>query len=142
MNAKYPVIFMCVALLLLSALLFKMGQPVENPTKIKGTIAAEKDSVVLPGFDELLRMPDGEIENVLLTMFFHDSVEAMEKDAMDRYGYELVGADGYSACDRNVEKNIAWCDVHIPRPRYVDGYNAWTLGHEALHGVYGERYHR
>lgn len=50
--------------------------------------------------------------------------------------------EGASSCWRDVEKNIAYCDVYFVEPREVDGEHTLTLGHEVLHGRYGPRYHK
>jgi hypothetical protein len=78
---------------------------------------------------------DGVITNVLVTFFFYDSYEALYKDFPD------ADIEGISVCERNVAKNIAYCDVYQVLPRTVDGEHTLTLGHEVEHGIFGPEYH-
>jgi hypothetical protein len=82
-------------------------------------------------------VPEGEVTNVLVTVHYYDTYEQMWEAFPDE---ALTEFEGISLCDRNVEKNIAWCDVHIVRNQSVDGEHTLTLGHEVLHGVFGN-YH-
>ena len=79
-------------------------------------------------------VPDGEITNVLITVYYYDTYEELW-DAFADQG-EL---EGVSLCERNVDKNIAWCDIHVVRSQEVDGEHTLTLGHEVLHGILGPR---
>jgi hypothetical protein len=78
---------------------------------------------------------DGEIENVVLTIFWFDTIEDLET----AFGEE--GLQGYSECERYLKKNLAHCDLYVVRPTYVDDEETLTIGHEVLHGVYGHDYH-
>lgn len=102
---------------------------------LRGDTVSGGDSVVWPELDEEIQVPDGVVTNIVLKVRLYDSASRMESDA------GIGRVDGASWCARDVEANKAWCDIFIMRPRYVDGYNSWTLGHEVLHGVYGPEYH-
>lgn len=102
----------------------------------EGDIEPTRDTTVWPSLAEAIQSSEGEITNVLVTLYFYDTKEEMQAEG------EIDDVDGYSYCSRDVEQNIAYCEVHIPRPRIVDGHNSWTLGHEVLHGVYGAEYHQ
>lgn len=82
-------------------------------------------------------VPDGEITNVLTTLFFYDTYEDLWNDFPEDRGT----LEGVSFCERKVDKNIAYCDVYLVRPQEVDGEHTLTLGHEVEHGVWGEEYH-
>lgn len=77
---------------------------------------------------------DGVIENVLITLHYVGSYEELE---------EMAGSpvEGFSLCERQVDKNMAWCDVYILEPKVVDGDHILTFGHEVFHGVCGVDYH-
>ena len=91
--------------------------------------------------DELVR-PDGVIDNIVVTMHtFQTYGEMREALAVVYPKQDWSDIEGASDCFRNVEQNIAYCDVYIVEPREVDGEHTLTLGHEVLHGRYGPRYH-
>lgn len=112
-----------------------------------GTAFAQEDSLVWDDHNELIRTPDGEITNVMLSFVLYDTSEELNKAAAEYWAeyYPTLefegGLDAFSLCDRNLETNLAWCDIHTLRPMYIDGYNTWTLGHEVWHGVYGPNIH-
>lgn len=77
------------------------------------------------------------ITNVLSTFYLYATYEDLWEAFPDDYGT----LEGISFCERNVEKNMAWCDIHIVEPQVIDGEHTLTLGHEVEHGIYGEEYH-
>jgi len=81
--------------------------------------------------------PDGVITNVLSTFFFYESYAALW-DAWPEYAGEI---EAISLCERKVEQNIAYCDIHQVMPTIVDGEHTLSMGHEVEHGVFGEEYH-
>jgi len=50
-------------------------------------------------------MPDGEIDNVLVTFHWFDTLSDLEF----HFGEERL--EGMSYCERDLEKRIAWCEV-------------------------------
>lgn len=87
-------------------------------------------------------VPDGEITNVVSTLYFYETVSAMREDLAEAYPkQDWSDTEAYSMCWRNAEKNIAVCDIYVARPQEVDGEHTLSLGHEVLHGVYGPKYH-
>lgn len=86
-------------------------------------------------------VPDGEITNVLTTLHIFSSYEEMRKDIARNFPSDKTGPveelEGMSDCWRNEEQNIAYCDIWMVRPSEVDDEHTLTLGHEVLHGVYG-----
>ena len=116
------------------------GKTLGKMQNFREGIVAGEDSVVFPGFDEPLQSPDGVITNVLSTFFIYDTREELQSVYRQVSGY-TDEVDGFSMCERNVEKNVAWCDIYIIRPTIVDGFNSAVAGHEVLHGVYGQHYH-
>ncbi len=89
-----------------------------------------------------------EITNVLSTIFFFDTYAEMtavwNEDHPDDYedpNDPISILMGFSYCEHYEERNFAHCDLYLVRPTEVDDDETLTIGHELLHGVYGEEYH-
>ncbi len=78
--------------------------------------------------------PEFEIENVLVTIFWFKNTEELQEYFSEE---RLVG---YSECETKPEKNIAYCDLYLIRPKTVDDDSTTGVGHELLHGLFGS-YH-
>lgn len=76
------------------------------------------------------------VDNILITMFWFDTLE----DLREAIGDPEDETCGYSECEIVEEKNIAYCHIYAVRPRLIDDVWTSTLGHEALHGIWGD-YH-
>ena len=76
------------------------------------------------------------ITNVISTFYFYDSLQEMYEavDDIEETKHDYVAI---SFCERNEERNIAWCDIYTTEPMNIDGERTLTLGHEVLHGVWG-----
>lgn len=98
-----------------------------------------EDRVVWDNYDEKMSCDDP-VPNILLTVKIQDSMDELREIAE---GYEIDEAvDGFSVCDQpDPDATLVHCDVYIVRPEIVDGFNSWTLGHEALHALCGMEYH-
>ncbi len=82
--------------------------------------------------------PEFEINNVLLSINYFDSVAELQADLGE--GYE--DTDSLGECYHDVDKNIALCELWVTRPSTVEGDAAMMgLGHEAAHGAWGD-YHK
>ena len=77
-----------------------------------------------------------EIDNVLVTFFWFDSLAELQ------IYFDEERIEGMSECELYEDKNIAHCDVYAVRPKDVDDEYTLTIGHEVLHGVYGDKYHK
>ncbi len=85
--------------------------------------------------DELEKvLPEFEIENVLTTVFWFESAEELQEY------FDEERLTGYSECEHKPEKNIAYCDLYLVRPKFVDDDATTGTGHEQLHGFFGS-YH-
>jgi len=79
----------------------------------------------------------GLVTNVLSSFVFYDSYSSLW-DAFPEYAGQI---EAICFCDRQVELNMAWCEIHVVEPTVIDGEHTLSLGHEVLHGVFGENYH-
>lgn len=103
------------------------------------SITMAEDDVIVDGFDEPVQCEDP-ITNVLVTVVMFDTLKEMQDFAKKEYGIDPDIA-GFSDCELVPTHNMAHCDVFFVRPRIVDGYNMWVLGHEVFHGICGPEYH-
>lgn len=104
-----------------------------------GTAAAE--SVIV----EEIYKSEGMITNILTTIHIVTSYDEIAVAYEEITGDELPAdetLEGLSDCWRNVAQNIAYCDIWVFESKYVDDEHTLTMGHEVLHGVFGDRYHR
>ena len=76
-------------------------------------------------------VPEFEIENVLVTVFWFESEAALQEY------FDEERLTGYSECEHKPAKNIAYCDLHLMRPEFVDDDATTGVGHELLHGLFG-----
>ena len=79
---------------------------------------------------------EGIVENVLVTFVFYDNYRLLNK-AFPKY----APIEGISICERHIEKNIAYCEIHQVLPSRIDDKHTLTMGHEVAHGVFG-LYHK
>ena len=96
-------------------------------------------------FAEPISKSDGIITTVLTTIHIvtsYDEIAAVyEEIEGEPLPSHISTLEGLSDCARDVKHNIAYCDVWIFEPQYVDDEHTLTLGHEVLHGVFGNRHH-
>ena len=81
--------------------------------------------------------PEFRIENMLVTIFYYDTLQAFQEDT----GETDPEVRGHSLCETKPDKNIAYCDFYVVMPKFVDDDFTMTFGHEALHGLLGD-YHK
>ena len=96
-------------------------------------------------FIETISKRAGFITNVQLTIHIVTSYAELaaiyEKGEGKPLPPHILTLEGLSNCTRDVKNNTAHCDVWIFEPMFVDDEHTLTLGHEVLHGVFGNRYH-
>ena len=80
--------------------------------------------------------PEVEITNILFTVFWYDSEEEMRK-ALKEEDKEVQGS---SLCEHLEDENITYCWLSMVRPKFVDDEDTLSVGHEFLHGAWGD-YH-
>lgn len=100
---------------------------------------------VAAGDPTKIHKDDGIITNILTTIHIVTSYEEIAEVYEQVMGFPVtpgITLEGLSDCWRNVEKNIAYCDIWMFEPKDVDDDATLTLGHEVEHGMYGDRYHR
>lgn len=96
----------------------------------------------VPVTAEPVRCPDGQvIRNVVSTFMFFSTVSDLQVYLSKQTGEDFSDTEAYSQCWRNVDENIAYCDIYVAMPQEVDGEHTLSLGHEVLHGVCGDEYH-
>ena len=78
-----------------------------------------------------------EIDTVLITFFWFNTLE----DLNEYFPDEDDRLSGYSECEPYAAHNFSHCDLYVVRPQIVDDEHTLTIGHEVLHGVYGDQYH-
>jgi hypothetical protein len=79
---------------------------------------------------------NGEILIVLSILHFYGSYDELYEALPD----EERDYVGITFCERNLDKGVAMCDVHLVEPQEIDGEHTTTLGHEVGHGIWGD-YH-
>ncbi len=80
-------------------------------------------------------IPTDDVRNLLVSVNFYDTTEQLVL---------AVGEDvaAWSECEVHPDKNIGWCEIWVVRPKRVLGDPAMdALGHEVLHGLWGD-YHK
>jgi len=77
--------------------------------------------------------PEFMIENVLVTMFWYDTIEEFREET----GETDPDVHAMSLCETKPEKNIAYCDVFMVLPGRVDDDATLSGGHEYFHGHFG-----
>ncbi len=82
-----------------------------------------------------------EISNVLLTFFWFDTEEEMQKYFLDEYDELDEDMRAFSGSEPYPDKNVCHLDLYIVRPTYVDDDDTLSIGHEVLHCVHGPDYH-
>lgn len=75
---------------------------------------------------------ESEVSNVLVTMFWYDDIWNLREAVND------PDVCGFSECEVHEEQNIAYCHIHAVRPKVIDDIWSATLGHEVLHGLWGQ----
>ena len=91
---------------------------------------------------KLEKVRDTGIENTIIVISLHlyDDYDALNRDHAELHE-DHTKVEGWSNCELQPEQNVAFCDVYILRPEYVDDNAMDTLGHEVWHGVAGD-FHR
>ncbi len=77
--------------------------------------------------------PEFWIENVLVTMYWYDSIEEFREDT----GETDPDVHAMSLCETHPDKNIAYCQVFMVKPGRVDDDATLSGGHEYFHGHHG-----
>jgi len=94
---------------------------------------------------EPVECPDGETITSVLTVFkFFNNVSELQRYLTEHSetGQDFSDTEAYSFCWRDKENNVAYCDVFVAKPTMVDGPHTMSVGHEVMHGVCGDRYHK
>jgi len=90
--------------------------------------------LALPAYGDETVIPEFEIENVLITVFWFENAWELQ----EHFSESLL--EGMSECEIKEDKNIAYCDLYLIRPKFVDDDATTGVGHELLHGLFGS-YH-
>lgn len=85
-------------------------------------------------FDEHI-IPTVFITNATYTVHWFPDLNSLQKYFDDQ------GILGQSMCEFYPKKNYSHCDLYLVLPKYVDDEWVNTVGHETLHGLFGD-YHR
>lgn len=96
--------------------------------------------------DEVIEKPF-EVTNVVAKFVFYETLASLTSqwNLMNPDDPEDPNSDeplqGFSYCEIDPETNISFCDIYTVRPTVVDGEHTLTIGHEIVHGIYGDEYH-
>lgn len=75
--------------------------------------------------------PEFEIQNVVITFYMYETFEDLREEM------DWDNLLGMSDCEWKEDANIAYCDIFVVRPKFVDDEEACTIGHEVMHAIYG-----
>lgn len=74
-----------------------------------------------------------DVRDVLARLHWFDTLEDLQKE----FGEDVLG---FSECSVAEDQDFAICDLYLVRPQTIDDEWTNTVGHELLHGAYGQ-YH-
>ena len=115
---------------LLSALLHSVAKAEE--LYVEAWVEEEPVEQCFSPYAEVFK-PEFMIENVLVTMFWYDTIEEFREET----GETDPDVHAMSLCETKPEKNIAYCDVFMVLPGRVDDDATLSGGHEYFHGHFG-----
>ena len=93
-------------------------------------------------FAEEINKSQGRIDNILITMFWFDSLAELQEAVAEMEEEEIDDRlEGYSLIERYEVHNMCHMDMFAVLPNEVDGQHTLTIGHEVVHCVFGEDYH-
>lgn len=128
LNALHSVWLLVAALLVL--LVYLSAQTLSSPSFVN---EENWRTYVDLSFGESIK-PERDVTNIVITVVWFDTLDELRAKLDD------PAILGQAHCDAQVVGSLGHCDLYLVRPELVDDEWVNTLGHEVLHGLYGN-YH-